>query len=357
MLLVALLYFEKEKRLYFDLTKTKMENIVSNISSQIIFAHMNDQKLDFSKFIKTDMYRISFYNAQGEKLYGNFDKNISFDEKIIQNEQNFILVDESTYGHKGVFYIAIEENLYFKTIKKLQLDTIILFLVVYSVISLIGFYLAKLFLKPIRNEREKLNDFIKDTTHELNTPISAILMSSESGNLSKKQIERIQLSAKKISEIYNDLTYIFLEEDEKKSEVKSLNIKESIEEQLKYFEVLAEKKRILIEKDLEEFEYCIDKNDFVRVFNNIVSNAIKYNKPKGKVFIKLKNKKLIVEDTGIGIQEDKLNDIFKRFYRATTEHGGFGLGLNIVKKICDNYSIKVEVKSELKKGTSFSFFF
>ena len=73
-------------------------------------------------------------------------------------------------------------------------------------------YLAKLFIKPIKEEREKLNNFIKDTTHELNTPISAILMSTESDTLNDKQIQRVRLAARRVSEIYKDLTYIFLEE-------------------------------------------------------------------------------------------------------------------------------------------------
>jgi two-component system OmpR family sensor kinase len=356
-MIIVLLYYQNEKKLYFDLTKTKMENVVSNISSQIIYAHMSGTKLNSAKFMNSKEYKISFYDKNKDKLFGNLDETIDFSKKIMIQDKNFILVNDSTYGHLGVYYIAIEENLYFKTIDRLKQNIFFLFIFIYAFISLIGFYLAKLFLRPIKEEREKLNDFIKDTTHELNTPISAILMSSESETLNKKQVERIQLSVRKISEIYKDLTYLFLEENEKNSDLEIVDIKEIIEEQLKYFEVLAEKKRISIEKDLKEFEFNIDRNDFIRVFNNIISNAIKYNKPKGSINIKLRNNLLVVEDSGIGIDEKKLNDIFKRYYRATNQHGGFGLGLNIVKKICDKYSIKIDVKSKLKKGTTFSFTF
>ena len=90
----------------------------------------------------------------------------------------------------------------------------LVFLLAYGLIALAGWYLAKLFLKPIRSEREKLNHFIKDTTHERNTPISAILMSleDESKTLTPTQIERVRLSANRISELYKDLTYVFLAE-------------------------------------------------------------------------------------------------------------------------------------------------
>lgn len=357
MTLIALLYYQNEKKLYFDLTKTKMQNVVSNISSQIIFTHMSGSNLDLKQFLKTNMYKISFYDKDKNKIVGNLDDQIDFEKEIIQHHQHFILINSSTYGHLGVYYIAIEENLFFITLKKLKIDILVLFLVIYSIISLIGFFLAKLFLKPIKDERKKLNNFIKDTTHELNTPISAILMSSESDELTKKQVQRIQLAAHRVSEIYKDLTYVFLEDKEEIKELPIILLNQTISNQLKYFEVLAEKKRIKLSYEIEKVEYRIIENDFIRLFNNIVSNAIKYNNPQGKVEISLKNNTLIVKDTGIGIEEKKIKDIFNRYYRATKEQGGFGIGLNIVQNICLKYNIKYNIDSKLKEGTTFSFSF
>lgn len=355
MTIIALLYYENGKKLYFDLAKTKMQNITSNITSKIIFAHMSGNKLDLTQFLKTDVYRISFYTNDKKKIAGNLNDKIDFEKKIIQHKQHFILVNNSIYGHLGIYYIAIEENLFFKTVQKLKVDIIVLFLLIYSIISLIGFYLAKLFLKPIKDERIKLNNFIKDTTHELNTPISAILMSSEAEDLNKKQILRIRLASKKVSEIYKDLTYIFLEEKEKKTDLKELSLNKIIEEQLKYFEALAEKKKINIVVNLVELNYKIDENDFTRLFNNILSNAIKYNKKSGFIHIDLTEKKLTIKDSGIGIEETKVKDIFNRYYRATKDIGGFGIGLNIVYNICQEYDIKVNVESKIKEGSTFTF--
>ena len=357
MMLIALLYYQNEKKLYFDLAKTKMQNVVSNISSRIIFAHMQNKSLDSSQFLKTNLYKISFYDKNKKKMYGNMDDYIDFSKKIIKQKDHFILIDDSTYGHLGIHYIAIKENLFFKTIQSLQNRIIILFLIIYSILSLIGFFLARLLLKPIKDEREKLNNFIKDTTHELNTPISAILMSTESEELTKKQTQRIKLAAQKISEIYKDLTYIFLEDKEDKSQIKNYNLKELIQEQLKYFEILAEKKRITITTNLEDFNFEIDENDFIRLFNNILSNAIKYNKQKGTINIELKDNFLRIKDSGIGIEEKEIKDIFNRYYRATNENGGFGIGLNIVDNICKKYNIIPNVNSKIKIGTQFSFKF
>lgn len=352
MILVAFFYFQNEKTLYYDLMKSNMQNKVSQISSKIIYAHMTDNKFDKASLLDSYDYEISFYNENKEKIFGNLDDKIDFSKTIIEENKQLILIDSSTLGHLGVYYIAIKENLFFKKISELKINIILFFFVIYSFIAIIGFYLAKLFLKPIKDEREKLNNFIKDTTHELNTPISAILMSTETDNLTEKQIQRIRLSAKRISEMYKDLTYIFLESNDKKS-TKSLNLKEIIEEQYEYFQPLALKKKLNVKIDLENFDYLINKDDFIRVFNNLLSNAIKYNKMSGILKIELRNKILIIEDTGIGIEKEKLKDIFNRYYRGTFQEGGFGIGLNIVSQICNNYNIKINVNSQINKGTKF----
>lgn len=354
MLVSAFFYFENEKRLYFDLTKSNMQNTVSKISSKIIFSHMSDTPFDRSKILDTDEYKISFYNKKKEKIFGNLETKIDFSKEIIQDDKkHFILIDKSTLGHLDVYYIAIEENVYFDEIEELKLNITFFFLFLYSLVSLIGIYLAKLFLKPIKEEREKLNNFIRDTSHELNTPITAILMSTEKTQLSEKQIQRIRLSAKRVSEIYKDLTYIFLEKNDEKRICETLSLDVFILEQLEYLEPLALKKKIKINSSLEKFEYVINKDDLIRVINNLISNAIKYNKINGQIDISLRNRVLKISDTGIGIEEEKLKDIYKRYYRATKEQGGFGLGLNIVSHICSNYNIKIDVESEKNKGTTF----
>lgn len=351
--LIAFFYYQNEKRLYFDLTKSNMQNIISKISSKIIMAHMNNTHFDTSEILDTDKYKISFYDKKKKKIFGNLENIMNFSKNIIKNKQNFILIDSSTLGHLDIYYIALQENILFNKIQELKYNLIMISILIYLIISLIGFYLAKLFLKPIKEERVKLNNFIKDTTHELNTPISALLMSTESQNLSVKQIERIRLSAKRVSRIYQDLTYIFLQDKNRQKNVKTLELKEIIKEQLLYFEPLASRKQVTISYQLNEFQYRIYKDDFIRVINNLISNAIKYNKQNGKIEIILEKNSLIIKDNGIGIQKDKINDIFKRYYRATNEHGGFGIGLHIVKDICDRYEINIDVISSTKSGTTF----
>jgi two-component system OmpR family sensor kinase len=358
MVLVTFFYYQNEKRLYTDLTKSNMQNIASEISSKIILAHMTDASFDMSNLLNNDNYKLSFYNNNKEKVFGNLENKLDFSKSFTKEDEHFILMDNSTLGHLGIYHIAIEEHLFFKKMKNLKLNIFIFFILTYFMVALVGFYLAKLFLKPIKEERIKLNNFIKDTTHELNTPITALLMSTESDTLTTKQIERIKLSARNITEIYKDLTYIILEEHSDKKETMLISINEIIKEQLLYFEPFFVKKRINLVLDINNFNYAIQKNDFVRLFNNILSNAIKYNNMGGDINITLDtNGKLTISDTGIGIEKDKMNDIFKRYFRATTQQGGFGIGLNIVRHICLQYNIKIDVKSTYKEGTSFIFSF
>lgn len=348
-----MLYYKNEKILYYDLTKSNMQNKLSEISSKVILSHMTNSFFDKSKILTSKDYKIAFYDENMVKIFGNLDDKIDFTKKIVQLENSFVLLDDSVLGHLGVYYIAIKENIYFKKIDELKYDILIVFCVLYLIITMVGLYLAKLFLKPIKDEREKLNNFIKDTTHELNTPITAILMSTENPTLGIKQVERIRLSTIRISEIYKDLTYTFLENHENIKLSQTLNIKEVIEEQLPYFEILCQKKKISLKKELEDFEFYIVKDDCIRIFNNLFSNAIKYNKVGGNITITLKDGTFIISDSGIGIEKEKIKDIFNRYYRATKEQGGFGLGLNIVNQVCNNYNITIEVKSTQEIGTTF----
>ena len=98
---------------------------------------------------------------------------------------------------------------------------------------------------------------------------------------------------------------------------------------------------------------------FAAESNNIIENAIKYNKENGSVSVwvgtTLQGKKVIVQDTGIGIPKDEVERIFERFYRVDKSHsketGGTGLGLSIVKHGALMHDIKIHVDSEVGKGT------
>jgi two-component system OmpR family sensor kinase len=249
--------------------------------------------------------------------------------------------------------VVIEEDMFAEMIESFTTKVVLVFLALFALLSLIGYWLAKLFIKPIQQEREKLDTFIKDSTHELNTPITALLMSTSSPNLtSEKNIQRIRLSAKRVSQLYEDLTYLFLREEEEVKEVVAFD--EILKEQLAYLKPFADKKSIMIAQDIEKLDFLIDKESAKRLVNNLLSNAIKYSEQGDKIEITLQNRQLVVKDNGIGIEEEKLKDIFERFYRATRTSGGFGIGLDMVKTITQRFAIMITVTSKLGEGTTFT---
>ena len=353
MLIALFFYYQNEKTLYLDLVKSNMQNIVSKVSNEIIISHMLDVQFDKNIYLNNQDYKISFYDKDKNLLFGNLDEKLNFEQNFYNDEEKLIIVDSSTVGHLGIWYIALKDNSLKEKISNLKLNIFLIFLIFYTIIAIVSWSLAKLFLKPIKNERERLNNFIKDTTHELNTPISAIIMSCEDDNLTKKQIDRIKFSAKRVSEIYKDLTYIFLGNIEKKS-LDKIDLSKVIKEEIINFEPMIARKRLKINLNIEEFFYEINKDDFIRLFNNLFSNAIKYNKTDGNIDIILQNSELIIKDSGIGISKDKIKDIFNRYYRATNQSGGFGLGLNIVNMICKTYNIKIDVQSSENIGSTFT---
>ena len=353
MLIALFFYYQNEKTLYLDLVKSNMQNIVSKVSNEIIISHMLDVEFDKNIYLNTQDYKISFYDKDKNLLFGNLNEKLNFEQNFYNDEEKLIIVDSSTVGHLGIWYIALKDNSLKEKISNLKLNIFLVFLIFYTIIAILSWSLAKLFLKPIKNERERLNNFIKDTTHELNTPISAIIMSCEDDNLTKKQLDRIKFSAKRVSEIYKDLTYIFLGNIEKKS-LDKIDLSKVIKEEIINFEPMIARKRLKINLNIEEFFYEINKDDFIRLFNNLFSNAIKYNKTDGNIDIILQNSELIIKDSGIGISKDKIKDIFNRYYRATNQSGGFGLGLNIVNMICKTYNIKIDVQSSENIGSTFT---
>lgn len=352
--IISVLFYTSSSKQLEELTISKMEVAANNISHKIIQAHMKGLNLDLENLPIDNNFKYALFDNKQQTIHSNFNEKIDFTKKVFKNRDSIFYIDEGTTGHLAVSYVVIKENSLKQQLSDLKSKIIYMTIAIYIFIVIIGFSLAKLFIYPIQAQREKLNMFIKDTTHELNTPISALLLCINSDDFSsEKNRAYINLSAKKISNLYKDLTYITLKVDKPKT-TKQINIAQVLQDELAYHRQLSEKKKIAISHSLEETFFAIDKEDFIRITNNLISNAIKYTKRDGNIEITLKDSILKIKDDGIGIEKEKLNKIYERYYRATSSVGGFGIGLNIVYSICTNYEIKIDVKSKLNKGTTFT---
>lgn len=285
------------------------------------------------------------------------------------------LLTEVTYtNNKIIRYVAKPEKYYLNTqyivVEMMEdkewLDETIRTISIYGsvffiIMMLIGYFLLKLFLKPMRDALHLLDRFIKDTTHELNTPVSTIMTNIElidkdsiKDSFLLKSINRIDIGAKTISNIYDDLSYLMLNKTQI-SNNRDINLKEVIEQRVLYFSLLTTMKKIKVQTCLDpDAVLHIDNKKLSKLIDNILSNAIKYNKINGSIYIELTPNRLSIKDTGKGIKEEHIKLMFDRYARFDKIVGGFGIGLNIVKMICNEYDLTIDIKSKLGKWTEVS---
>ena len=300
-----------------------------------------------------DGFEITLYDANQKILAGIGSDNVDFSQQFYHIGSRYYYLDQSPQLHHGVQYILIKYDIS-DTNYTIQKWVIIIATATVFVVFFVGYFLSKMFLKPIQNQRVKLDRFIKDTTHELNTPISALLMSISSLKLKPQSgeiMERIEISAKRINKIYSDMSYLLLNSS-KEQQLSLINLKTIIENELQLYEILANKKKITITKELEDCTIKIFHEDIQRVVSNLISNSIKYNKKGGNIAIQIVHNTLIIKDSGMGIEEQNLTRIFERYFREVNHEGGFGIGMDIVRTVCDKYGIQITIESKVDIGTA-----
>ncbi len=356
LLLLGVFYYQSQEKLMFSNQRTILSNY-ANRQVQALKQLHNDfpHRTIYPRSIK---YRSAIYDIEGNEIFSLLKHdNIRFDKEIyrVGNSIHFLkTLDDYYLGTKYLFIEVDEDKAWFKE----TMSSILAFGTLTLIVLIIfGLFFVSIFLRPMRNSIMLLDNFIKDTTHELNTPISAILANIEMMDTSvmsqrnAKRLSRINIAAKTVSHLYQDLTYLTLSHN-RKSKDEWIDMKQLIEDRVEYFAILAGAKKITFELDLKDSALFIDGVKIARVIDNLISNAIKYNKRNGKIFITLRKNYLQVQDTGIGIKSKKVNDIFERYTRFNTSEGGFGIGLNIVKSIIDEYDLQISVESVVDVGTT-----
>ncbi|EAL53446.1 sensor histidine kinase, putative [Campylobacter upsaliensis RM3195] len=227
----------------------------------------------------------------------------------------------------------------------------------FGILALIAYILVKISLKPMEEKIKTLNRFIKDSTHEINTPLSVILMSIE--QLERQNLEqsakflRIKLAAKTLHQIYSDLVFYNFSHT-LSNEKESFDLGVLIKERVEYFRLFFEQKKLCLRLDLNTHSlFFANKNQISKLIDNLLSNAIKYNKKGGEIAIILKENSLVIKDSGCGISKENLMHIFERYARFNEDQGGFGIGLSLVKKICEENDILISCESKEGEGSAF----
>lgn len=225
----------------------------------------------------------------------------------------------------------------------------------------------------IENLEKLRSDFVSDVSHELRTPMTSISGFVEGildGTIPKDQSDKylaIVLSeCKRLSRLVNDFLNISrFDRGETSLNRSDFDILELARVILLKFETEITDKNINVEFESDS-NHCIvnaDKDLYTQVFTNLMHNAVKFTNSGGNIFLRLEenNKKCVfsIENSGPGIEPDKLNFIWERFYKTdnsrSTDKSGVGIGLYIVKKIIDSHGENISVTSTPGETTKFVF--
>ena len=299
----------------------------------------------------------TIYDLDKTYIFGTGKETPLLEQKwYMENEEKLYYLTEVQPHYVGAAFLLVSKELDMEPIKDLQKDILQFLFGAGLFFTLLGIFLGRLFIAPMRESMERMNLFIEDTTHELNTPISTILTNIEMletfGKCEKNdELQRIEIASKTLSRIYDDLIYLNLNHQYYRH-IESINVSDFVRERMVYFNVMAVNKRLELEVTIEDNVVLeIDKNDLTRLVDNLITNAIKYNKKEGLLTIYLSKEFLSVTDTGIGIRKKDLDTIVCRFKRANKSEGGFGVGLDIVNQVVENYGYTLDIHSKEGKGT------
>ena len=222
--------------------------------------------------------------------------------------------------------------------------------------------------QQIENERNR-RQFTDNVTHELKTPLTSIIGYSQliTNDIARREdVKRfvgiIEQNAENLMEMINDIMRISSLESMEGLNKVVLQLDEVVNRTVNQEKLNADAENISINTSVETVRIYADESQMYQLVNNLVSNAIKYNKPGGRVDVSLSKSDgyamLTVADTGIGIPEERIDKIFERFYVVDKSRNkkisSTGLGLSIVKHIVKAHDGTVSVKSQKGAGTEFT---
>lgn len=312
-------------------------------------------------FPRYKLYRAALVTKDGKTVFSTLD----FTPKTAIGyhsfkERRYVAYElpEGVYFGADILVVAkdfYESEIYFRLL------LFLLFAV--SALFIVYLYLIRLFEKPLIKINENLDKFIKDSIHEINTPLAIITTNVELFCMKhgeNKHLARIKAAAKSLSNLYNDMEYLIKRE-------RGLFVKERVDlgeallQRTAYFTEIAQMKGIDFEcKVSVGCIASINVAKLYRLIDNNLSNAVKYSNENSKIeatLTKISDDKAVmsIKDFGIGIENP--DKIFDRYYREELSKGGFGLGLNIVKNICEDESIKIDIVSKIDEGSEFRYIF
>ncbi|MDZ7372316.1 MAG: cell wall metabolism sensor histidine kinase WalK, partial [candidate division KSB1 bacterium] len=216
------------------------------------------------------------------------------------------------------------------------------------------------------------SQFVNMAAHELKAPLTAVqgylelLLDKSLGDspeLYEQYLRRSLERTRELVNLINDLLNISrMEAGKIRREIQTFRLDELLRDRLEFFREEIERRSITVSQDLQPVAVDADREEIARLFNQLLSNAVKYNRQGGSIVVTLKRSgnyaAVAIRDTGIGMTPEEKSRLFEEFFRAKNEFTrnitGTGLGLIVAKKIVDAYAGMIEVESEFQVGSTFT---
>ena len=231
--------------------------------------------------------------------------------------------------------------------------------------------MSKFEAKKLHEVDEMKSTFFANISHEFRTPLTLILgpvkefINNEKDTKKKEELSIIYKSADRLNGLVNQLLDLStLEAGKMKLETTSEDVIPLLKGLVLSFASLAERKKIQLNfnSNLSELEVYLDRDKIEKIMSNLLSNAFKFTPEGGTINVDVNkselNVEIIIYDNGIGISEDRLGNIFNRFYQVdgsrNREHEGTGIGLALTKELVELHKGTIEVVSGEGKGTTFT---
>jgi signal transduction histidine kinase len=294
---------------------------------------------------------------------------------LVDGNDGTITLDEQIWRYKGIetmngtlitfLNVTNDQQLLSGTLTRFT----IIFIISFVLVALISYFMTNRSIIPIRETFDKQKRFISDASHELKTPLTVInanvdvLLSQNTNKEDKKWLTYIQNEVVRMNKLTHNLLYLANVSNEEVQFVKSnINISAEVESSLLSVEALAYEKDIELKYTIEPNTYVTyNLEQFTQILMILLDNAIKYTPNKGVIDVSLTKTNnyvyFTINNTGNGIKEDDIPQLFDRFYKVDESRQNtsqsYGLGLSILKAICDNNNTKITVSSEVGAYTKF----
>ncbi|WP_050636774.1 sensor histidine kinase [Candidatus Stoquefichus sp. SB1] len=327
------------------LRKSMREVKLERIKMDEILKQMNEG------FVLLDEnYKVLSINAKAISILGNMKPYDQFMDYLYYPD---IINALENNVPKQEIQIKINHSIYACYISRIDLGTTLLFVDI-----------------TVAKKAEKMrSEFFSNVSHELKTPMTSIRGYSDlltqglvvDEHQKQMMLEKIQNEVTNMSTLINDILMLSrIENMDIEVEMMPMKMKSVVDEVLESYDVEISKHDITVCTDFADMTYIGNHQQIYTLLNNLIGNAIKYNKDHGYVEVVIEPldeaMKIVVKDTGIGIPLADQARVFERFYRVdkgrSKQRGGTGLGLAIVKHIVSHYKGTIHLSSELEHGTT-----